>query len=1042
MATLRNQEFVQFFADNSQKADASMFDETEEEPRKLFARDTFEDTFSGIDDLVAEGQDLLVIANASGADTILSFAGGLAEYANVELLVVDSYIGYLRNFLFRVALLQLNTSPVEYVKDLFGVDDDALVADFLKGDAASAKRLASRPFDPDAHASNLYAKLRAARGLSNEYIDLVSEAVRDVGSYIHAYDQFSDFVQGVFGNVTRNKKTYYLTSKRRFDALRKIVTFPNGKQGNGYAVHMINQNMARAAAVGKVRKIVRDYFPTKKGENPINFIFVPDPVELTGAVPFIADNADFVVTRNNERDRVIVVADATELVPTSHQVAGLGKYKKLQRQRKPIKGLADAPVCEGLERTLFMTHLEIGSIYSDEAAIEDMIDIANGRGATLWVTSAALFGPKIYRGKKERQLLDPEYASLDAQLRKFMYYVERFNGNVIYVLSPVDWENMVDLKTIFIKELNARKTGKIQFDLNISQREQDFLTQFEEPGRVIVQHYYPTLLRLGEDPGLYTEEVNVEGGAGHNNVRYMTREGISIVDMVRAMERRANQKAPTGKDREVFAAIERGWENNPKLSVFDDYSGFDHLETGTGAKGERPRPLRVFPDTRMTGKTAYTKPFQTLAQIMCLRSGGTLDVAEPIVVDVQQFWQLIRMTSTGVALSTSHMVDDRRYFDANFSTAAFKRTPGSHVHKRCTKPKPTINIPSATLVSGHPEKRLAYEMYPPMVVDQVRKRAKDKGLRDVSICVYHDTQLGNYTERLAFQVKAMDYAFHERGCSCYLGLGDRGHGWNYRDFPLDASPGFISISAQKKAIVELSRPYFTLPQVRLWGEVEGNHEKNSDWGHQGRHYMDRIEEALKTHCLESGHEIALAFPQWLQLKNGDLVRAPFGFARINGYNVAFAHKFHAHKNVGSLDVPVEIAADWKRFMGSTVKDVDICLAAHYHRAEVLQEHNTLFCMLGGQAGNSGYEFERQFTSEPTTTIMTIEASGVVRFEFLPDSTLEGYAVKNPVVKKRGLDEFIQDAISVDVHPFHTEDVDGMQEFLVREPVLKDNFGIE
>ena len=1012
-----------FFIEHSVKIEDSIYDDDEPEVQKLFSGDSFDVAFAGINNLV--GGSPFVLGNAGGGDTLFSLVANIANVTNdVSLLVVDRNIRNIKNFLFRYLLVQVNPTPAGCLSDMLGLADVALAKVILNGKDKDAirdaiKTVVALGFDPSLHASNIFSKLHSGN-FPVEYAELVSEAVREIGHYIHSYGIYGEFVEGVLSAIENNPETHYLASSGTYKALHSI---PEG------SVHVIRRDMDKAGDMKKIRGLVSK----SKGSVPVDIAFIPDSASLTGAIPFLSEESNLVVSRV-DKSKTIVIAESSELVPTPHQVRGLSKYKKVKLDRKPIKGLKKLPPGEGLENTLVMTHLEIGSIYSDETAILDMIDIANARGATLWVTGGALFGPKIYRGKKERQLVDPEFSSFDSQLRKFKEYVNRFNGNVIYIPLPLDWENMIDLKTIFIKEFNAKKTGKVRFELNISQREQDYLIKFEESGRIIIERYFPTLLRLGEDPGLYTEEVNVEGGTGRNNIRYMTREGISIVDMVKALERLDTDKSLLPIDDEIMETIGDAVENSPKLSVFSDYSGFSDSET--------QRPLRLLPDTQFSGQTAYSKPYQVILQLHAMQGSGILNdvVKEPFLIDLQQCCQLVRISSSGATIGTAHMVDDMRYFDSDFSSPSFKRTPGSHVHKRCSKPKPIVNVPSATLVSGSPEERVYFEMYPPMIVDRLRSRqGKQKDHRDTSILVFHDNQVGSYTERLRFHVKAYDYGFHERGCVAFLGVGDRIQGRNYGDFPNEASPGAVPIAGQKKAIVELARPYFTLPQIELWGEVEGNHERNSDWTKQGHHYLDRMEEALTTHKLTTGRDIQIAFPQWVKLKNGDIARTPFGYAKINGYKMVYAHQFGKG---GDATVPATIAAEWKRKMGGTSRDFDISFMGHYHHFNVLQLHNCIHCMLGGQAGASGYEIERQCQAEPSLCIVTIEKSGMVRFEFITDAAMRGYDVQNPTVKEKGLDTFIDESISLDVYPFHEGDGKPMQEFFVRRPNIHEPVNIE
>jgi hypothetical protein len=286
-------------------------------------------------------------------------------------------------------------------------------------------------------------------------------------------------------------------------------------------------------------------------------------------------------------------------------------------------------------------------------------------------------------------------------------------------------------------------------------------------------------------------------------------------------------------------------------------------------------------------------------------------------------------------------------------------------------------------------------------------------------------------------LKAMDYAFFERGAIGVIGIGDHIQGRNYRGMPIENWVlGSMTLEGMQQMLFRLVRPYFTLPQVEFWTASEGNHERNTDREELGINFLTPLKAAIEQHIFDTGHEIITQFPVYSQLNTGTVVRAPYGYLNVNNLGILYSHMYSQKgAGKGSSARPSSHLSSAKRNMGSLTNPYALFLGAHFHVVDVEQADNTFCAILGSTAVESGYEVERQYGgSQPIVGLLHFQSDGHFDVELLNQRYFQGYQIQHPGILAKGVDAFIQSAINQDIYPLHSGQMDP-QRFYRRDLVM-------
>jgi hypothetical protein len=1027
---------------------------------KLSSTDNYQKVIKELTGIYVGAKYPAILGNAGGGDAILSLYANLASVTHKsfppQMLVVDRKTENLDVFLFKLLLTQLNSSRVGYVKDLFGCKDDDLSSNFLIGEKKVLSSIKELEYDPTEHYTLLEKKIfDGRRNLTEENRFFLASSVKRVTQRINEGDNYKQFVTGMFSSLKDNREVHYLSSDLLFKMVQETINFKE----NRYLIHLIREDMSTVSGHNLIRGLIEDYSALDDKVRPIDIALIQNlMIDFDNLVPYLENESAFTIycEKDSKDKRHWVLSESSDLVPAVKSIPGLNKYKQDLKARIPITGLSQLPVAEGIEPTMFLSSPHIGNIYTDESMLLDLQEIANQRGVKKLIISNAIIGPCVYRNKDMRMLTDPQYKSFDSQLRAFKIWVNGFSADTIdYIAGESDFYICADLRTLHSKVEKEQNTQKATPGLTISQREEDFMTINDEPLRIISQWFYPFCLKLGYDPTQFSGEVQL----GKKTVRRgdTSKEPPSIVEFVQLFKRYEQDKKPTMRDNDIMNTTFDYITKKTYWNLLEDNSGFRvHFDYSTFAERERlsqkdknsidghidskvSTDIRALSNTKYSGKTSYATPEDIIQDLLTYSKGDTLEeqIPEQILADLQNAYHVFKIQKGKAIIMVPHMQDDRRHLDSEFSTPIFKNKPCNFSHKRITQNK-RFNVPGATVITGDPEERMYVELYCPNII----KKIKDRGItrdKDITVTLLHDTQVGSLTERLKMNVLSQDYGINKLGSSVVIGIGDRIQGRNYPDMPNEnAFLGGHTIYNQQQIMVALSRPFFTNPNVRLWYEVEGNHEWNSDKLYHGIHYLEPLRQAIAQHVYETGHDLVYRFPVYNRLPNGDITKASIGLIEVNGYRIAFSHLFsHMGMGKGKKTTPTTFATNFKHKMANLAKGIDNLYQGHHHQTEIYQEGDVIAFMLGAQAGESGFEMKGQYVSDPRVAYVKYCKDGLITAEILSEKALLKHEIIEPEIKAKGLDNWIKEQIAVDVVDFYTGKGNPTQDIFNRMPNLLD-----
>lgn len=1014
LSELTKQNFAELFFKTDSKRD-----EENVSPMKLFSTDQYQDVIKELKGKYTGIKDGTILANVGGSDAVLSLYANLAQVSNPKfpphLLVVDRKISNLQNFIFRYSLAGLHNQRKGYLMDLFDTTSKQAKA-FLEESSMAMEDIISDPkYNQISHGARIFTKFRLKRrNITSEELNLFEDSVNSVLRTINSPSPETDvglradFIKGMFDTMKLNPEVHYLKDEELYHQFAKNIKFGSNRQ----LVHAIHRDMTSEIDFGIVQQIINQGISPFRSQNsrPINISLIQN-LEKTfeNIVPFLSEESEFTIHRHSEKsgNKKWFFSDSSTLLPSSNKFDGITKYEEEEQQRTPLTNIGPFNEADGLENTLFASNILLGDGYSSATMLGDLSDMANLENVKKIITSNGISGPSIYRNKDARQRKRPMYKTFDSQLRAFKRFQESLNGGLVYILGSQDQIIISDLKTLYTKEVKAKKTEKMRPGLDPSILEENFKSVHDEAERIIEKYVYPTMLRSGLDPTLFTAEVENENQESI----------ITLKELVEAFKRHDYQSKPTKRDLEIFDYLEM--ENTPQFSVFSEYSSLKENPEGVGIRG--------MPNTKFSGNAEYANPADVL-EFLAKTSGKLLkdQIPEHVLADMGQSYHFLKIEQGRALLTMPSMADDRRQYDIDFLRGRFKHAAANKTHKR-TAQKKRINVPGGTIINGDPRHKMNMQFIFPKITEKIREHQKrleeDPNYHptDKTFMVIQDTQGGSLGERMEMNVRSLDYGIYKKGAIAVLGIGDRMQGRNFKSTITESGiTGGMNTRDMQQALVELSRPYFMHPQIKFWGEVVGNHEWNSDRDGQGHHHLQSLESALKSRHMTDvmagkpeDQIFRYAFPKKIELKDGSILEEPLGMININGYKIVYGHTF------GKKSGHASMGAAWWAQRVNNILDVDLVYMGHFHGFEVVQEGNVLCAMLGCQAGETSFELDRGLTSEPRVAYVTIEANGIVNIETLSEEELGRHEIQNPyVLAQGGIENFIQNAIDIEVHRTH------------------------
>ena len=124
-------------------------------------------------------------------------------------------------------------------------------------------------------------------------------------------------------------------------------------------------------------------------------------------------------------------------------------------------------------------------------------------------------------------------------------------------------------------------------------------------------------------------------------------------------------------------------------------------------------------------------------------------------------------------------------------------------------------------------------------------------------------------------------------------------------------------------------------------------------------------------------------------------------------------------------------------MAPNLPRIDKINSAHYHLFETSVIDNTLITITGSSAGQSGFEQNLGYSSQPLFVVERYLPDGRIVMETIGTKFLDKYQIKNPYIKEIGLENFIQKCMTEEATIFDRDKPKQIQKIYQRQLQAKD-----
>ena len=970
------------------------------------------------------------------------------------------------------------------------------------------KYASKKPYNSKAHYSELLKLVE--NKLDNETNNLFKILASDITEYLSNSKNYEDLLNYLPKDIKLNSDYHILANDNIYEGYRTLID----NYGRGSIKFVSGIDIGKEKGVRELQKLLNEVGfidETDKERSSIDIAFIPHINLLKESYPLLKGNVEdyIMLYKDNKKDKNYFVINNTATLDIRTMASiGAEEIEQERKNRISLTNISKIEEQKGYPLLMFMAGANFGNIYHSENDTKNMIDMALANKVDTVYIQGLIYATYYHNQTTRRMLNDPTYETLDSRLKAAKEIVKKLNNSgikVVYQMGDEEYHLYEDLFKMYIKE-----QGILYSDFL---KREDLRSKFDWVRPIIIQQLVPYLIRSGEDVvNLYTDE------ASKTNVSKMCEaikkyiEGFPLGDLAQYIN------PEFLKDNDMFKVV---------------YSTIDKFD-----KNDPAIAVDLISNPNFSTITQYGKPNAGVIKNMRYYQSGAVSKKEAIPqlkVDSRQGFMSVAYQGDEVVMNVPQMINDEYYIKNHKLLSGIKE----HIledptHKRVTQIQTRPNYPGGYIITGDVREKMSiipYYKRSREMMEYVQKTGI--GMPLVVKGLINDWQMGSPTERPYYDVKFLDYLFHEYNPTGLTINGDIQQGHNYKKFPNESRfLGAMSVTQQMVATKKLIDPYISsglgvirsgfecetkdymidedtsyriikhlfnagliehkqgqeqnvdrikrnvdyktvdlkLPQdLQMYEKtireklsnivnleyvdiVEGNHEYNTDWDNKGFNEIEIIRQSFEDKKKYTGSDLDLTLTEFLINSKGDIVNAPYAARTINGYNVVNGHCFKPAGKGGGASPTVGIAK-WIEQMAGNTNKIDIVNAAHYHIFESSVIDNTLINITGGGAGQSGYEQNLGYSSQPVYVIEKFLPDGSLEIETIGTKFLDEYKVQNSNINGKSInlhddakhestdidkdiDDFIQECMTEKATIFDRDEPKQMQKLYQRKLVSK------
>lgn len=921
------------------------------------------------------------------------------------------------------------------------------------------KYIKTKKYNEKEHYHNL-VKL-AQKNLSGDNLKLFKNIAGNMVSYLASKKNYEDLVRYLCDDIKLNNDYHILSQDDIYEGYKALF----GKNISNVKFAP-NIDISSEKGVKKLEQLLKEekFIDETIGNDKVSIdvAFIPHISSLKESYPLIKKNVqDYIMLYKDKNNYFVMNSTATLDKKTLHSI-GANFIEKERKERIPIKNVSEIKPQKGYPLSMFMAGANFGNIYHDEVATNNMIDIAIANKIDTVYIQGLIYSTYYHSQTSRRMLSDPTYETLESRLQAAQKLIKKLNKagiKVVYQMSDEEYHLYEDIFKIYVREQGVKGNDFLA--------RKDLRSEFDWVRPIIIQELIPYLIRSGEDViNFYTDDENKTKVSTICNAIKRYREGYALG----ALGQYINPEFLN--DTEMFKIIYSSNEkvnntdlsinimSNPNLSVSTQYA---RPKAGTIKKAKLSKFAQLNVDSReglmsveysdgqvimnvpqniedkfftdhpelLPGIKDHVKEDPTFKRVTqpstSLNHPGSYIItgdAREIMNIVPYYSKSIKMMNevqrTGKGLPYKVVakfndwqigsLSERLEEQVKFADYAINERHATNIFfdgdtQNGNNFKSFANDNQLLAATGVTNQMVtAVKLVRPLLRNSFGV-IKGNIVEDAGVDVTLDNGIVLNTKTINNLIMSHldSIGLIESGVGLYNNNNRIKKDIDYKTVDLrlpDYLKEFEHIIREELSNIN------NLESIDI---AEGNHERNTDSENKGYTELQWLKEELDNLKEYTGSDVDITFPKYYVNNKGDIITGSVLSRNINGYNHLVLHNAKVKGN--SIN---DGTRNWYERCGSSLPQADVVEIGHYHTFESSVYGDTLYNCNGCMAGTTDFDNKFGYSTEPLGVLNIYLPDGRIMIETVGKDFLNSYQVKDKNIKEKGLDKFIEEAVTQEI----------------------------